>query len=70
MGWAALPAARRLPVYKGPIVWLRLRAAGGCRVPHREALPPAAQAEEGTMGIMGRGARVGQPGCLRRFLFS
>lgn len=56
-------AGRRCPLpagllpHKGPIVWLRLWAAGGCLVTHGEALPPAARAEEGTAGTGGAGAR-------------
>lgn len=56
-GWA-WKCCPRPPAHKGPIVWLRLWAAGGCPVPHEEALPPAAQAEEGTEGT----SRVGGMG--------
>lgn len=66
VGWEALPARppARLPAHKGPIVCLRLWAAGGCPVPHEEALPPAAQAEEGTAGtsVGGGGVWVGRAG--------
>lgn len=62
VGREALPAARWPPAHKGPIVWLRLWAAGGCLVPHGEALPPAARAEEGTAGTGRVGARVGRAG--------
>lgn len=61
VGREALPAACRPPAHKGPIVWLRLWAAGGCPVPHEEALPPAARAEEGTAGTGGVGG-TGEPG--------
>lgn len=64
VGREALPAACRPPAHKGPIVWLRLWAAGGCPVPHEEALPPAARAEEGTAGTGGVGG-LGGPGWAR-----
>lgn len=66
VGRAALSARppARPPAHKGPIVWLRLWAAGGCPVPHEEALPPAAQAEEGTAGTSGVGG-LGGPGWAR-----
>ena len=66
VGWEALPTARRPQAHKGPIVRLRLWAAGGCPVPHGEALPPAARAEEGTAGTSGSGgARCGWAGLGR-----
>lgn len=56
VGWLGGTARCPLPVtHKGFIVWLRLWAAGGCPVPHGEALLPAARAEEGTMGPAGWG---------------
>lgn len=61
VGREALPAARRPPAHKGLIVWLRLWAAGGCPVPHEEALLPAARAEEGTAVTGGVGG-TGKPG--------
>lgn len=54
LGWAGRHCP--LPVtHKGFIVRLRLWAAGGCPIPHGEALPPAARAEEGTAGPAGWG---------------